>query len=81
MPDEDEPMDDGDEVEVEVKIAEKVGEFDEFVVWEHGGQVGGKEDPYVRGVREWIDFAEAMHCEEEDEGQEPGIDTHEENKG
>jgi ribonuclease H2 subunit C len=59
---------------VEVKVAEQIGEFDEVVVWGHGGQVEEGQDLFIRGMKEWIGFAEAMHGEEEDESQE-------ENKG
>jgi ribonuclease H2 subunit C len=54
---------------VEVTVAEKVGVFDEVVVWGHGGVVDEKEDAYVRGIREWIGFAEAMHAEEDEESE------------
>lgn len=59
----------------EVKIAEQVGEFDEIVIWGHGGEVDGAQDVFVRGIREWVGFAESMHIdddEEEDEGGEKG---------
>ncbi|KAL1593274.1 hypothetical protein SLS60_010882 [Paraconiothyrium brasiliense] len=64
--------DEEDEQEtVEVKIAERIGEFDEVVVWGHGGQVEAGQDMFIRGVEEWIGFAEAMHGEEGDgEGKE-----------
>jgi ribonuclease H2 subunit C len=60
---------DEDEMEVEVKIAEKVGEFDEVVVWGHGGPIG-EDDVVVRGLKEWIDFAESMHGQEEEEEEQ-----------
>ncbi|KAJ4351569.1 uncharacterized protein N0V89_006912 [Didymosphaeria variabile] len=50
----------------EVKIAERIGDFDEVVVWGHGGEVEGEQDMFIRGVKEWMGFAEAMHGEEED---------------
>lgn len=60
--------DEEDEQETaEVKIAERIGEFDEVVVWGHGGQVEAGQDMFIRGVQEWIGFAEAMHGEEGDE--------------
>lgn len=64
--DDDDGMDeeDGDEAPEEVRIAEQIGEFDEVVVWGHGGVVDEGSDVFVRGVREWVGFAEAMHCEE-----------------
>ncbi|KAF1924271.1 uncharacterized protein M421DRAFT_424912 [Didymella exigua CBS 183.55] len=61
---------DMDEVPEDVKIAEQIGEFDELVVWGHGGTVD-EGDMYIRGVREWIGFAASMHCDDED-GQGEG---------
>ena len=54
---------------VEVKIAEQVGEFAEVVVWEHGGEVDGSGDVFVKGINEWIGFAESMHMDEDAEGE------------
>jgi ribonuclease H2 subunit C len=59
--------DDAEEVPVEVKIAEQVGDFDEVVVWGHGGEVEADQDMFVRGMQEWVGFAEAMHVDEEEE--------------
>lgn len=69
--DDDEGADEAvDELPEEVKIAEQIGEFDEVVVWGHGGTVDEGSDIFVRGVREWVGFAESMHCDGEDgEGQ------------
>lgn len=53
------------ELPEEVKIAEQIGEFEEIVVWGHGGVVDEEGDMYVRGLREWVGFAEAMHCDED----------------
>jgi ribonuclease H2 subunit C len=75
-----EPVDDDEEdaeveesIPVEVKIAEQVGEFDEFIIWGHGGEVDGSGDEFVRGMNEWVGFAESMHVdsEEQDEGMKP----------
>ncbi|KAH7061940.1 ribonuclease H2, subunit C, partial [Paraphoma chrysanthemicola] len=55
-----------EDMDVEVKIAEQIGEFDEIMVWEHGGQVDEERDGFVRGVREWTGFAETMHVDEEE---------------
>ena len=52
---------------VEVKIAEQVGEFDEVIIWGHGGEVDGSGDALVRGMNEWVGFAESMHVDEEEE--------------
>ncbi|KAF2728306.1 ribonuclease H1 small subunit [Polyplosphaeria fusca] len=57
--------DEDESEQVEVKIAEKVGEFDEVVVWGHGGAIDKSEDVYARGVEEWIGFAEALHASED----------------
>jgi ribonuclease H2 subunit C len=65
--DEDEEMQ--EEMPEEVKIAEQIGTFDEVVVWGHGGMVDEGSDMFVRSVREWVGFAESMHCDEEGEGE------------
>ncbi|KAF2871725.1 ribonuclease H2, subunit C, partial [Massariosphaeria phaeospora] len=65
---EDDDEEDGEESDnVDVKIAEQIGSFDEFVVWGHGEEVDAGRDMYVRGLREWVGFAEAMHGEEAEE--------------
>jgi ribonuclease H2 subunit C len=55
-------MDDDDEEEamVDVKIAEQVGDFEEVVVWGHAGEVEKGKDAFVRGLEEWVSFAEAI---------------------
>ena len=57
------------EVPEDVKIAEQIGEFDSISVWGHGGTVD-EGDEFMRGVREWVDFAGIMHCDEDDEAEE-----------
>jgi len=52
---------------VEVKIAEQIGEFDQVIVWGHGGEVDGSGDAFIRGMDEWVGFAESMHVDEERE--------------
>jgi ribonuclease H2 subunit C len=52
---------------VETKIAEQIGSFGEIVVWEHGGKVDEERDGFVRGMREWIGWAECMHVDDEEE--------------
>lgn len=63
-----EDEDGGDEEEpAGVKVMEQKGNFDEMVVWGHE-VVPEAEDEYVKGVGEWIAFAEAvsthatLHC-------------------
>lgn len=57
---------DGEEVEGEeesqdeVKILEEQAEFEDVMVWGHEAIVDASEDCYVRGVKEWIDFAESV---------------------
>ncbi|EFQ92158.1 hypothetical protein CFE70_007953 [Pyrenophora teres f. teres 0-1] len=79
----DDDDEDGDDAEVEesmpveVKIAEQVGEFDEVVIWGHGGEVDGNGDIFVKGINEWIGFAESMHA---DEDEDVGTTTEQESK-
>lgn len=54
------------EGEEEVKIMEEQAEFEEFVVWGHECAVEGVESEYVKGVEEWIGFAETV-CSFSDE--------------
>ena len=60
--DSDEELEDAQDT-AEVKVAEQIGEFDEVLVWGHGGTVEEERDMFVRGVREWVGWAEAMHGE------------------
>jgi ribonuclease H2 subunit C len=67
-----EPQDEDDEdmqeqEPEEVKIAEQVGEFDEIVVWQHGTTIDEERDGFVRGMREWVGWAEAMHVDEDED--------------
>ncbi|KAI4671645.1 uncharacterized protein J4E78_000141 [Alternaria triticimaculans] len=55
---------------VEVQIAEQVGEFDEVIIWGHGGEVDGSGDAFVRGMNEWVGFAESMHVDEEEQDED-----------
>ncbi|KKA25246.1 Ribonuclease H2 subunit C, partial [Rasamsonia emersonii CBS 393.64] len=50
---------DGDSEEP-VKVLEKQATFNEFVVWGHE-VLPAADDPFVKGVEEWLKFAEAMH--------------------
>ncbi|BCR94127.1 ribonuclease H2 subunit C [Aspergillus luchuensis] len=43
-----------------VKILEKQGTFDEYVVWGHEF-VPAADETFVKGVEEWIKLAEVMH--------------------
>lgn len=50
---------DATELDEPVKILEKQATFDEFVVWGHEA-VPAADDPFVKGVEEWIKFAEVV---------------------
>lgn len=49
--------------EVETLIMDKTAGFEHVVVWDHE-VVPGAEDIYVKGVEEWIGFAEAVSSED-----------------
>ncbi|RYN39043.1 hypothetical protein AA0113_g1112 [Alternaria arborescens] len=73
----DEDAETEESIPVEVNIAEQVGEFDQVIVWGHGGEVDGSGDAFIRGMSEWVGFAESMHIDEEekDKGTKPGGNT------
>ncbi|KAJ5779196.1 Ribonuclease H2 subunit C [Penicillium paradoxum] len=48
------------EPEEPVKILETQGTFDDFIVWGHEA-LPPADDTFVKGVAEWIQFADAMH--------------------
>ncbi|KAK7509062.1 ribonuclease H2, subunit C [Phyllosticta citriasiana] len=52
-----------DEDAVEVRVVEEVGQFDRVVVWGHENEPDETEDPYSRGLTEWLAFAQAMHSQ------------------
>lgn len=59
--DEDEPADDEvDEQSEEATVMDEVAEFDSFTVWGHEALPDEKDSPFVRGVAEWVKFAEAV---------------------
>lgn len=43
-----------------IGILEEQAEFDEILVWGHEALPDETSDPYVRGVEEWIAFAEQV---------------------
>ena len=48
-----------DEDQEELGLLEEMGSFENIVVWGHES-VAGNEDPFVRGMIEWISFAEVV---------------------
>ncbi|KAF2813033.1 ribonuclease H1 small subunit [Mytilinidion resinicola] len=61
----DEGDNDDDDEPAEVNAVEELASFEEIVVWGHEAIPADTEDPYAKGVQEWIGFAEAMHCEDD----------------
>ncbi|KAK7712184.1 hypothetical protein SLS57_007860 [Botryosphaeria dothidea] len=57
--------DESEEQNIEVRVMEEVGEFDEVVVWGHEVAPDGNEDPYSKGIGEWLSFSEAVSAPEE----------------
>jgi len=55
------------------KILEELSTFDEVIVWGHD-QVPTSEDPFVKGIEEWISFAEAIHGRPNNEALSDGTD-------
>lgn len=47
--------------EVDTMIMEQHATFSDVMVWDHEAVPGG-DDVYVKGMEEWIDFAEAVCC-------------------
>jgi ribonuclease H2 subunit C len=43
-----------------VKVVESTAQFNEIVVWGHD-QIPDKDDAFVKGVEEWLAFANAIH--------------------
>ncbi|KAK5455904.1 hypothetical protein LTS15_005222 [Exophiala xenobiotica] len=43
-----------------VRILETVSTFDDVIVWGHD-RIPNQDDTFVKGIEEWISFAEAMH--------------------
>lgn len=51
---------DSDEDRIEEAISEELAHFDDLMVWDHGALPDESSDPYLRGVEEWISFAETV---------------------
>ncbi|KAI0134948.1 ribonuclease H1 small subunit [Daldinia grandis] len=49
------------EDQLEVGAMQGRATFDEFVVWNHEALANSSEDPYLRGMEEWISFAGQIH--------------------
>lgn len=53
---------DEEEQHQEIKVAEQIASFNEFVVWGHEAVAQEAEDPYARAVTEWVELASAVSC-------------------
>ncbi|KAH6676597.1 putative ribonuclease H2 subunit C [Halenospora varia] len=49
------------EHEADVKVLEEQAEFNGIMVWGHEVVPDETADPYVRGMEEWLSFAEQIH--------------------
>lgn len=49
-----------DDIPEPVKVVESTAHFNELVVWGHD-QAPEKDDAFVKGVEEWLAFADAIH--------------------
>ncbi|KAI3328139.1 ribonuclease H2, subunit C [Ustulina deusta] len=64
---EQEPIDEDVEVienpeeQLQVGTMRGKAEFDELMIWGHESTGDSSADPYVRGMEEWISFAEEIH--------------------
>ncbi|CEJ61763.1 hypothetical protein PMG11_10283 [Penicillium brasilianum] len=55
-----ETVEDGETEQETVKVLEAQGTFDELMVWGHE-ILPAADDTFVKGVEEWVRFAETMH--------------------
>ncbi|KAI0889546.1 ribonuclease H1 small subunit [Annulohypoxylon maeteangense] len=52
--------DDSDD-QIETGAMQGKATFDELMIWNHESLADSSEDPYLRGMEEWISFAEQIH--------------------
>lgn len=45
---------------IEETVSEELAHFDGVMVWDHGALPDQTSDPYLKGVEEWISFAETV---------------------
>ncbi|KAG8627785.1 hypothetical protein KVT40_003658 [Elsinoe batatas] len=57
----DEDMSDQEEAPQQLKIVELVGSFDAITVWDHEALPESAQNPYLKGVEEWIKLSQAIH--------------------
>ncbi|PGH35658.1 hypothetical protein GX50_01506 [[Emmonsia] crescens] len=79
--DEDEQEEDDDEDwESFATMLDKQGTFSGFMVWDHE-KLPAADDPFVKGVSEWIRFAETIHATPSDTAQQDNGGVHAEKTG
>lgn len=49
----------GEEEQEEVTVLNEIGSFERVVIWNHESMVDG-DDAFVKGLGEWISFADAV---------------------
>ncbi|KAI1097067.1 ribonuclease H1 small subunit [Jackrogersella minutella] len=49
------------EDQLEIRAMERKATFDELMIWNHETLANSSDDPYLRGMEEWISFAEQIH--------------------
>ena len=49
-----------EEVADEIAIDDEKAEFNEIMVWGHESLPDAEDDPYTRGIEEWIQLAEKV---------------------
>lgn len=52
--------DEDDEDVIEESIMEEKADFEDLMVWGHEASPDEATDPYLRGIQEWIAFAEVV---------------------
>ncbi|KAI0863788.1 ribonuclease H2, subunit C [Xylaria cubensis] len=66
--DEDVEVIENPEDQLEVGAMKGKAAFDELMIWGHESTSDSSMDPYVRGMEEWIAFAEEIHSTNPDSG-------------
>lgn len=60
LEDENEDADEEDEPKEDVKVLKETASFDRINIWGHEMVPGDCEDPYTKGIQEWMTFAQAV---------------------
>jgi len=60
MDEDDLSADEGQDVPQEVVIMQEAASFDKLTIWGHEAVPSESEDPYIKGVQEWIQCASSV---------------------